>query len=66
MRRFVWPVAEYLEASRPVKAPGDITLAMSLPFCRAQVIKTLMKSMGFAVFPVIFRSFIFPTRCKGG
>ena len=22
MRRFVWPVAEYLEASRPVKEPG--------------------------------------------
>jgi hypothetical protein len=21
MRRFVWPVVEYLEASRPVKAP---------------------------------------------
>jgi hypothetical protein len=23
MRRFVWPVAECLEASRPVKAPFD-------------------------------------------
>jgi hypothetical protein len=23
MRRFVWPVAEYLEASRPVKAPDS-------------------------------------------
>ena len=27
MRRFVWPVAEYLEASRPVKAP---TLTLSV------------------------------------
>jgi len=24
MRRFVWPVAEYLKASRPVKAPCGI------------------------------------------
>jgi hypothetical protein len=24
MRRFVWPVAEYLEASRPVKAPESL------------------------------------------
>ena len=24
MRRFVWPVAEYLEASRPVKEPCQI------------------------------------------
>jgi hypothetical protein len=51
MRRCVWPVAEYLEASRPVKEPGDITLATIFPFCRVQVMKTLMKSTGFAVFP---------------
>jgi hypothetical protein len=49
MRRFVWPVAECLEASRPVKAPGDITLGTSIPFCPVQVMKTLMKSMSFAV-----------------
>jgi hypothetical protein len=62
-RRFVWPVAECLEASRPVKAPGDITLATSFPFCRVPVMKTLMKSTGFAVFPAIFSLFIFVTHC---
>jgi hypothetical protein len=53
MRRFVWPVAEYLEASRPVKEPGNITLATNFSFCHARVMKTLMESMGFAVFPVV-------------
>ena len=33
MRRFVWPVAEYLEASRPVKAPSLTLLPVRLfPF----------------------------------
>jgi hypothetical protein len=34
VRRFVWPVAEYLEASRPVKAPDaqvDSFICVELP-----------------------------------
>jgi hypothetical protein len=32
LRRFVWPVAEYLEASRPVKAPIALS-SDDLPIC---------------------------------
>ena len=32
MRRFVWPVAEYLEASRPVKEPGPHQMEMPFDF----------------------------------
>jgi len=57
-RRFVWPVSEYLEESRPVKAPEGITVATIFQFLPRASGESPMKSMSFAVFPVVFHPFI--------
>jgi len=58
VRRFVWPVSEYLEESRPVKAPEGIIVATIFQFLPCASGESPMKSMSFAFFSAVFRHFM--------